>query len=159
MATYASRKWMNLLLSSCSVVSALWHPINCSLPGSSVHRISQERILEWVPFPALRDPPEPGVEPVSLPQPLRAHYPQHLRPHELQRPWIPWSPTADGGHAEVGPCAHMHTQVYAQPWNTECVKPQLCKWASSKTAHLCHQGHPSFVILVGKSALCSGSRH
>ena len=35
----------------------------------------------------------------------------------------------------------------------------LYKWASSKSAHLCCEGHPIFVILVGKSALCSGSRY
>ena len=26
----------------------LWDPMNCTLPGSSVHGISQARILEWV---------------------------------------------------------------------------------------------------------------
>ena len=26
----------------------LWDPVDCSLPGSSVHRIFQARILEWV---------------------------------------------------------------------------------------------------------------
>ena len=26
----------------------LWDPMDCSLPGSSIHGISQERILEWV---------------------------------------------------------------------------------------------------------------
>ena len=30
---------------------AFWDPINCSLPGSSVHGILQARILEWVPPP------------------------------------------------------------------------------------------------------------
>ena len=34
---------------SRSVVSdPLWHPMDCSLPGSSVHGILQARILEWV---------------------------------------------------------------------------------------------------------------
>ena len=33
---------------SCSVVSTLCNPMGCSLPGSSVHWISQSRILEWV---------------------------------------------------------------------------------------------------------------
>ena len=32
---------------SHSVVSDSCDPVNCSLPGSSVHRISQARILEW----------------------------------------------------------------------------------------------------------------
>ena len=29
----------------------LWDPMDCSPPGSSVHRISQARILEWVAIP------------------------------------------------------------------------------------------------------------
>ena len=29
----------------------LYNPINCSLPGSSVHGILQARLLEWVAFP------------------------------------------------------------------------------------------------------------
>ena len=36
---------------SCSVVSALCDPTDCSLPGSSVHGILQARILEWVAMP------------------------------------------------------------------------------------------------------------
>ena len=34
----------------CSVLSRiqLWQPMHCSLPGSSVHGISQARTLEWV---------------------------------------------------------------------------------------------------------------
>ena len=33
---------------SVSPKLALCHPMDCSLPGSSVHKILQERILEWV---------------------------------------------------------------------------------------------------------------
>ena len=36
-----------------------------NLPGSSVHGISQARILEWVAIPFYRDLPNPGVEPGS----------------------------------------------------------------------------------------------
>ena len=32
----------------------LWHPMDCSLPGSSVHGIFQARILEWVAMPSSR---------------------------------------------------------------------------------------------------------
>ena len=32
----------------------LCDPMDCSLPGSSVHGISQARILEWVAMPASR---------------------------------------------------------------------------------------------------------
>ena len=43
----------------------LCNPIDCSLPGSSVHEILQARILEWVAFPPLGDLPHPGMEPAS----------------------------------------------------------------------------------------------
>ena len=37
-------------------------PMDCSLPGSSVHGILQARILEWVVFPSLEDLPNPGIK-------------------------------------------------------------------------------------------------
>ena len=47
----------------------LCDPMDCSLPGSSVHGILQARILEWVAMPFSRDLPNPGIEPVSLVSP------------------------------------------------------------------------------------------
>ena len=41
-----------VLLQSCL---ALYNPMDCSLPGSSVHRILQARILEWVAMPSSRE--------------------------------------------------------------------------------------------------------
>ena len=43
----------------------LCDPTDCSTPGSSVHGISQARILEWLPFPSPGDLPDPGIEPRS----------------------------------------------------------------------------------------------
>ena len=49
----------------------LIHPISKSLqsclspPGSSVLRVFQARILEWVAMPSTRDLPKPGIEPRS----------------------------------------------------------------------------------------------
>ena len=40
--------------------------MDCSTTGSSVHGISQVRILEWVPLPSPGDLPDPGTEPGSL---------------------------------------------------------------------------------------------
>ena len=45
--------------------STLCDPMDCSLPGSSVHGILQARILEWVAFSSPGDLPEPGIEPTS----------------------------------------------------------------------------------------------
>ena len=39
--------------------------MDCSLPGSSVHGISQVGILEWVAFPPPGDLSDPGIEPMS----------------------------------------------------------------------------------------------
>ena len=44
----------------------LCNPMDCSLPGSSLHGILQARILEWVAiFTSPGDLPNPGIEPGS----------------------------------------------------------------------------------------------
>ena len=52
-----------------SVVSRcliLCDPMDCSLPGSSVHRIFQARILEWDAVSSSRgNLPDPGIKPRS----------------------------------------------------------------------------------------------
>ena len=56
----------------CSVAQScptLCDPMDCSLPGSSVHGILQARILEWVAMPSSRGPSQPGIEPGSLSSP------------------------------------------------------------------------------------------
>ena len=41
----------------------LCNPMDCSPPGSSVHGILQERMLEWVPMPSSRRGlPDPGIK-------------------------------------------------------------------------------------------------
>ena len=39
---------------SCSAMCTLCNPVDYSLPGSSVHRILQVRILEWIAIPFSR---------------------------------------------------------------------------------------------------------
>ena len=39
----------------------LCNPMDCCPLGSSVHRILQARILEWLPFPPPGDLPNPGI--------------------------------------------------------------------------------------------------
>ena len=53
---------------ACSVAQwclALCHPIDCSLPGSSVHGISQQEYWSGFPFLTSGDLPDPGIEPAS----------------------------------------------------------------------------------------------
>ena len=58
-----------LVAQSCTT---LCDPLNCSLPGSSVHGILQGSILEWVAMPSSRDLPDPGIEPATLTLPALA---------------------------------------------------------------------------------------
>ena len=54
------------VLSHSSHEATLWtlsDPVDCSLPGSSVHGILQARILKWVAMPSPGDLPDPGIEP------------------------------------------------------------------------------------------------
>ena len=44
---------------------ALCDPMDCSLPGSSVHGILQATILEWIAIPFSGDLPNPGFESAS----------------------------------------------------------------------------------------------
>ena len=45
------------------IASNSYDPMDRSLPGSSVYRISQAKILEWVTISVFRDLPKPGIEP------------------------------------------------------------------------------------------------
>ena len=61
----------NLRMDGCcclvtKLCTTLSQPVDCSLSGSSVHGISQARILEWVPFPSPGDLPVAGIEPIFL---------------------------------------------------------------------------------------------
>ena len=56
---------LNTCLLNSSVVSNSLVPTDCSSPGSSVHGISQARILEWVTFPSPGDLYDPEIEPGS----------------------------------------------------------------------------------------------
>ena len=54
-------------------MSDSWQPHGlCSSPVSSVHGISQARILERLPFPPPGDLPDPGIKPVFLTSPVLA---------------------------------------------------------------------------------------
>ena len=42
--------------------STLCNPMDCSPPGSSVHRILQAKILEWIAIPSPGDLPDPEIQ-------------------------------------------------------------------------------------------------
>ena len=65
---------------------ALFDPMDCGPIGSSVHEISQARILEWVAIPSPKDLPNPGIKPTFsalaggffTTEPKRLHYDKFL---------------------------------------------------------------------------------
>ena len=57
---------------SAQSCSTLCDPMDCSLPGFSVHEILQSRILEWEAIPFSSDFPDPGMEPAYLTSPALA---------------------------------------------------------------------------------------
>ena len=61
-----------VLVWSLSHVQPSAEPVDCSLPGFSVHGISQARILEWITLSFSRDPSNPEINPVSPKSPALA---------------------------------------------------------------------------------------
>ena len=58
---------------SLQLCPTLCDPMDCSLPGSSVHEILQARTLEWIAMPSSRGSSlPPGIEPTSLLSPALA---------------------------------------------------------------------------------------
>ena len=56
---------------ACSVAQlclTLYNPLDCTLPGLSIHGIFLTGILEW-PFSPPDDPTDPEIKPVSLVSP------------------------------------------------------------------------------------------
>ena len=47
------------MLKSFQLCPTLWNPMDYSLPGSSVHGIFQERILEWVAISFSKESSQP----------------------------------------------------------------------------------------------------
>ena len=64
---------------SLQLCPTLCNPMDSSLPGCSVHRIPQARILEWVAMPSSRrSPGAPTLQAISL---WRSHWGSPIFPH------------------------------------------------------------------------------
>ena len=67
---------------------ALWDPMDCNLPGSSVPGILQEEYWSGLPCPSPRDLPDPGIEPMSLMSPALASRLFEENDQVFLEPWI-----------------------------------------------------------------------
>ena len=80
----------------------LCHPMYCSTPGSSVHRISQARTLEWVALTP-GDLPDPGTEPES---------PVSCIGRRVLYHWATWDALPRG---PLGTLKHSHSLSHSAP--------------------------------------------
>ena len=92
--------FITFLLHACyvtAVLSALCNPVDCSPPGSSVHGISQARILQWVVISFSRAPSWPLT---FLPRQEYCSGLSFPSPGDLPGPWpsFPGKNTAVGCH-------------------------------------------------------------
>ena len=97
----------------------LCNPRDCSLPGSSVHRILQARILEWVAIPFSRGSSQPRIEPRS---------PSLQADSLLSEP--PEKPKVNLSSFKLAPCESEHIISYDIPVN-------VLTWLCNQCFQLC----------------------
>ena len=110
---------------SCPI---LCDPMDCSLPGSSVHGILQARILEWV---GRERYPSPGY----LSKPGIEH-----RPSALQADSLPTEPPGKPKNTGVGSLSLLQGIFLIQQLNWDLLH---CRWI---LYCLSHQGSPSSIL-------------
>ena len=110
----------------CQVMSNSCDPIDCSPPGSSVHRIFQARVWSGLPFPSPEDLPDPAIEPAGrfftdwatreaqVSYECLSNYPIEMLTPEL-RASFNWNPltTTTHTHTETDTHTHTHTHTHA----------------------------------------------
>ena len=99
--------------------------MDCSLPGSSVHGISQTRILEWVAISSSRGLPDPGIKP-ALPA-STALAGRFLTTVPLGKPnkWYALSLSRSHTHS------HIDMLLMFKTWICECVCVYACVYLHS----------------------------
>ena len=71
-SSYVAKQLAYFLCVPAQSCLTLCDPTDCSQPGSSVHGVSQARVLEWGAISYSRDLPNPGIKPASLSSPWQA---------------------------------------------------------------------------------------
>ena len=126
-------------------MSDSYNPMDCSLPGSSIHEIPQARILKWIAISSSKElnlgllhcsgilSAEPPGKPHQNSEVSASHsiVPNSLRPHGLQptRLLCPW----DFPGKDTGVCCHFLLQGIfpTQRWNPGLLHcRQILYWLS-----------------------------
>ena len=67
-----SESFVVVFVKSLSHVGLFCDPVDCSLPGFSVHGILQARMVQWVAISSSRGSSDPGIKPEPLTSPALA---------------------------------------------------------------------------------------
>ena len=116
----------------------LCDPMDCSPPGSSVHRILQARILEWVVLPFSRGSLDPGIKPGSptMPaDPLQSEppgKPQDTYTNEANITKASCEPMAMI-YSKTVPTQHAHWQRHNRKDKSKSTYPLLQQWFRAKS--------------------------
>ena len=110
----------------------LCHPMDCSLPGSSVHGILNQEYWSGEPFPSPGDLSDPGIEPGSpalqadsLPYELPGNLKSGaLSPNDNLNPRTSFHPTPASAKAQP-PASLIWTRAVASLWFSPSYLPAL----------------------------------
>ena len=141
---YKSWKWkVKVKLLSCVWLS---EPMDCSLPGSSIHGILQARVLEWGAIAFSMNPTKASVYKESVCQ---------CRRHKRCgfNPWvgkIPWSRKEELAPVFLPGKFHgersLESKTVRQDWAWMHINFQVSSWVDAEIYSSC--GHPSQVLYV-----------
>ena len=109
-------------LQSCPI---LCDPMDCSPPGSSVHGISQARIMEWVVISFSRVSSHPGIKPRSL---------------TLQVDSLQAEPPGKSKNKGVGSLSHLQGILPTQESNQGLLH---CRWILYQLSYEGRPGNPN----------------
>jgi len=138
--------------------------MDCSLPGSSVHRILQARILGWVAIPLSRGTSWPRdwtwtsciagrFLPPGNPAANNSPHTLNLVREAVSISWLSWKPFTSSRYFHLGwhlPQFQSHLQIFIS-WSCSSIR-ELLDSLSSFSSQVC-RSHPSSEALNSFSSL------
>ena len=123
-----------------SLFSRVWlcDPMNCNLPGSSVHGILQARILEWAAISSSRGSSWPRGQPTSLLSPALQVNSSLLEPSGKPS----WGMLCSSREGKVGWLDDSGVWKWGELRRVDWTSLGDGRWAASLTLHVC-RGSPA----------------
>ena len=108
----------------------LCDPMDCSLPGSSVHGVSRQKYWSGLPCPPPGDLPDPGIEPVPLKSPvLVGRFFTNDPPGKL----LPYTAAAAAAAKSLQSCLTLYDPIDGSPPGSpvpEILQARVLEWGA-----------------------------